>query len=380
MTANHADVIVIGGGIVGCSTALFLSRSGASVRLLEASRVGDGASTAAAGILAPPKFVRPSTPLGEMNSFARLSRLGYDFYPEFLTILESYDVNDVPYRESGSWYLGFTEEDRTGLESYCREMDRHDRPVQWYEPGELRVEIPGINPSVTGGYFFEEEAHVDPVALLEALMEAGRLEGVDFQEGTRVESLTSRSGRVRSVQTTGDTFSSDRVVIAAGCWSPRLTRSLDRSLAVEPRKGEMIRTRWEAWSDRPMLRWGDWFLLPRADGRLDVGSTVKDTGFDQEPSCSGIRDLLESGETILPELSERPLESCWAGLRPYAKRKGGPFLGGLPGYENTYVAAGHYKTGILQGPVSGRLLARVIEGDTPEIDLGPYGVEPVGSD
>ncbi len=369
------DVGVVGGGIAGCATALFCAREGLSVKLFERGGIGQEASRASAGVLSPPKFVGAEEPLEEVDSYPRLSRAGYDFYPEFIEILSGYGVSGIGYEQSGGWYLAFDGVQHEEIRSYYREMKRYDRPCEWGEPEEIRRELPWVQPDLHGGYFFPEDARVVPRRLMDGLEKALAREGVELLEETPVTGFETNGGRLTAVRSHGNAHDVGSVVLAAGCWSRALAEDLDVTLPVRPRKGEMIRTRAEEMAGTPILRSGDWFLLPRSQGEVLIGSTVLDTGFDREPSIEGVRRLLREGEVIVRGLSGRPFLDCWSGLRPYAERKGGPFLGGLPGWENGFVNAGHYKTGILQGPISGRQMARMVSGQPTDFDCSVYGLE-----
>lgn len=363
-------LVVVGGGIVGASTALFAARDGWDVTLYERDRLGSHSSTAAAGVLSPPFFHDPSEPSDQQNTQALLSRRGYDFYPEFLEVLEGYTRVDVGYRVSGMWYLAFDEEDYEDKRTMAREMEKFNRSVRWADRDELLDELPFLNDAVEGGFLFEEEAQVVPNRLFDALEDALKESGIQVIQETEVHSIGGGENNPVVKTSSGD-HPADAVLVAAGCWTPELLSNFSVDLPIYPRKGEMLRLKAPDLPDFPPVRRGDRFVLPRGNGVL-VGSTVTE---ETEPltRTHALRDLLDSAVDIIPRLEETHFKETWSGLRPYADMRGGPFLGQVPGGENVFFAAGHYKTGILQGPYTGKLMADYMADRDPEINVTRYG-------
>lgn len=366
-------LIVVGGGIVGCSTALFARRIGWDVTLIERDRIGSRASTAAAGILSPPFFLDPEEPVEDQNTQSLLCRKGYDFYPEFLDLLGEYAEVDVGYDVSGMWYLAFDEEEYEDKRTIHREMKKYGRSASWVEGDEILEDLPLLNEEVHGGFFFEEEAQIVPGELVEILDRVIREAGVDVLENTTVGHVEPGAGDGVSVVTGDRDREADAALVAAGCWTPELLKECPIELPVEPRKGEMLRVLAPDLAGFPPVRRGERFVLPRGNGAI-LGSTVEDAGEDVSTTVGATRDLLNAGVGLVPGLESATVEETWAGLRPYAAMKGGPFLGEVED-TSVYFAAGHYKTGILQGPYTGRLMADYVSGRETEIDVERYGLD-----
>ncbi|MFB6345054.1 MAG: NAD(P)/FAD-dependent oxidoreductase [bacterium] len=367
------SIVIVGGGIVGASTALFLARKDWSVTLIEKNSVGGGASTAAAGILSPPFFLDPDEPDEEQNTQPLLSRKGYDFYPTFLDVLSEYTSEDVGYEVAGMWYLAFNEDEYEEQRTIHREMKKFNRQSEWFEAEAIRGELNYLSPEVQGGLFFEEEAQVDPDRLLTVLREALLKEGVELLEQTPVRTLEVNED-VPTVLTPDDEYRGDALLLAAGAWSRELGQQIGVEVPIEPRKGEMLSVQAPELEGKPPVRHGERFVLPRNDEAI-LGSTTEDAGFNTQSTAGAMQDLLASGINIVPHLAEASFTSAWAGLRPYANKKGGAFLGPVPGTENVFMACGHYKTGVLQGPFTGRVMADHISGSSPDLDVSRYSLD-----
>lgn len=365
------DVIVIGGGVTGSSTALFCARRFDEVVVYDAADPG-AASGAATGILPAPDFLREGATLDENNAHAVLSRRAYEFYPELVDHLEEVTGRSLDYRQVGCWTLASSEDDRRELEDYHREMKKHDRPCEWAEPATITGELPFVSRAITGGYFHAEVCLVRPARLLEALREATRREGVTVHRDSRVSALNGSPEANPRVTVDGEVQTARHVVVAAGCWSRAFEDDLGVPVPVRPCRGQTVHTRWEALAGMPVLREGNHSVTARSSGRVLVGATVEESGFEAGTTFAGIRELLTWGTGFLEGLSDRPLEAVRSGLRPYLDRTGGPLLGPVPGIRGVHLATGHYKSGILQGPYSGHLLAQAMAGDEPKLDLGVF--------
>ena len=369
------NVAVVGGGIAGMSTALFCARRGWSVDLFEQGRLGSGATNAAAGVLIPPSFLDRALPDHTQNSYALLSEKGYQFYPDFIDLLDEYSMFETGFNRCGTWHLATSEQELDQRRTCFDEMQKYDRDVQWADGDELRAKHDPLSESVLGGYFYAEEAQVDPGRVTQALRDALVREEVSIHERTEISSISSPSGGSHhQIETADETRKAERVVIAAGCWSNKFSDDLQQEIRVEPRKGQMIKLR-ENLGNGPMFEVNETHVVPRMDGTVDVGATVEDVGFDTEVTKDARSQILDTARRIFPRFSVRSVIDQWSGLRPYAKRKGGPFLGDVPARSGIYVNAGHYQKGILQAPYSGYILAQYMAGDEPDLNLEPYRVD-----
>jgi len=372
---HTSDVLVVGGGIAGTSTALFCARNGFDVDLIERDTLGGGATTAAAGVLTPPSFLDRSVPPSQQNPYALLSEQAYRFYPSFVDLLKTYSLFEIGFEISGTWHLAFSETELDECRTYYEELDSFDREGEWADGAELRDRYECLDEDVKGGYLYAEEAQVDPGRLMQVMREALEQESVELHEKTEVTDLVlDENGTCREVRTPDASHRAGHVVLAAGCWTNRFSTQIGQSVPVEPRKGQMIKISHTV-NNTPMFEWNSMHLVPRMDGTVEAGATVENTGYDLHTTPDARSEIFDVARRVLRNLSSRKIVDQWAGLRPYADRKGGPFLGPVPGTDNVLINAGHYKKGILQGPLSGKCIAQHIAGDEPDLDLHRYRLD-----
>lgn len=360
---KQSDLLIIGGGIAGLCCAFYSARAGREVTVLEKDYVGAGASGGAAGMIVNPMFVPRDTPYSEMNSFARLNRMGYEEYPRFLKEI-GVDAEDVGYADDGSYYLAFDGSEREKRKSYFTEMKKYDRSVEWLEPEQLDERIPAVSDQVRGGFYYKREARIIPCRLLDGLREAVEKNGTTIVEGEKAIRLSQTDSGSVKIETQSETYTASALIIAAGAWSGILGEKFGIDLKIQPRRGQMIRIRHDAIESIPVIKEGGRFLVPRSGDQVIVGATMDaEAGFSSEKREEATEDLLKTARRMI-DFNEPPdVLKEWVGLRPYAQRKGGPFLGEVPGHPSVYLCAGHYKNGITQGPVTARMVVESVLGD-----------------
>jgi glycine oxidase len=176
-----------------------------------------------------------------------------------------------------------------------------------------------------------------------------------------------------SVETNRGPFRADRYLVAGGAWSGQIIASLGRDLQIEPVRGQMLLYRVPKPLTRHILEIGPRYVVPRDDGRILVGSTEEWVGFEKANTPQGLAGLKAFANRMVPALADAPLEQTWAGLRPHTKR-GTPFIGRAEDCENLFVAAGHFRAGLHLSPITGRLAAQLIRGETPELAVDAFAV------
>jgi len=360
--------VVIGGGIVGLSVARELAGRGAEVTVVDrdggdASRPGQ-ATRASLGVLGAPH--------GTTSPLHRLTALAHAGYARFAADLELETGIGTGFRASGSLRLlenSVSPEARARREKAFRESGV---PVRWLEGDEIRARAPGISPIFSTALEISAESIVHPARLLEALRASC---------AKRSAQLLSDAGAAR-LSPTGDVelekggvLRDAEVVIAAGAWSTGAAGA--GAPEVKPIRGQAMEIRL-AWTG-PNIRFaglapGFEYHIVGQEGRAWVGSTVEDVGYDPVVTKEGVEELLAAARRIFPDLTESHIERTWVGLRPQARKTGGPFLGRLPGHENAWIASGHYRSGIHLGPVSARLLVHDMAED--EDALHAEGMDP----
>lgn len=344
---DRSDICIAGGGIIGLSLALELHRLGLSVTVLEQGQPLCEASAAAAGMLAASDPENPA-PL------RKLSDLSLSLYPDFLDRLDELSGIRVPFHTSAT------------LQSHIT------APPDTLSPESLIEILPQLSP---GSHHFTliDEHSLDPRHLAAALLAAVQTTGIDLRSNTRVLSAQSVDEAVE-VHTISGVFHAAQFVNCTGAWATRST--LAPHLAIAPKKGQIL-----AVSLPPSLplslvvRTHGMYIVPRTtgptSGRAIIGATIEDADFDKTVYSTDITYLRSLAAALLPALADAPQLEAWAGLRP-STPDGLPFLGSVPESRNHFIAAGHYRNGILLAPATAHVMAQLLTGAPTAIDLSPY--------
>jgi glycine oxidase len=368
--ADHssADVVVVGGGVIGLGIAWRAAQARLTVTVVDEAP-GQGASWAAAGMLAPVTEVHYGEgPLLALN----LDSAGR--WPSFAAEVEEASGRSVGYRSGGTLAVARDADDNAALEDLYQFQLRNGLQVERLRSRECRQLEPGLAPSIRGGVLAAGDHQVDNRALVRALLVACERAGVRMVTG-RVAELATQGDRVTGVVLGGgEALAAGTVVLAAGCWSGGLGGLAAEALPpVRPVKGQLLYLRGPA--DQPLcsrnVRGLEVYVVPRGDGRVVVGATVEEQGFDTRVTAGAVHDLLRAAMELLPDTAELELVETVCGLRP-GSPDNAPLLGpaGPPGLV---VATGHYRNGILLCPVTAATIAELLAtGRVPEL-IAPFG-------
>jgi glycine oxidase len=346
------DAIVIGGGVIGCSIAYQLSKRQKKVLLLEKGKVGERASSAAAGMLGAQmefKVDDPLYPLAKMSRqmFRDLSR-------------ELYEISgiDIELMENGIYELAFTEDECDRLQQRAEGDAIHGETVSWVSSSQLQEREPAISNRALGALYFPNDGQVSPVQLTKAYLEGATFYGTEVKEQTEVVQLIQSGNKVKGVETYSETIFADHVILAGGVWSSKLLPELQ----MVPVKGECI----SFMTSDPLLhgtvKYNGCYLVPKRNNRIIVGATSVPHTFDEKVTFASIFELMERAKQMVPDLNKAAFEKAWTGIRPQTK-DGKPYIGHHPQHEGLLVAAGHYRNGILLSPVTGKMIADQIESE-----------------
>jgi glycine oxidase len=368
MLHQPADAVVVGGGVIGLGIAWRATHAGMTVTVVDEAP-GRGASWAAAGMLAPVTELH----YGEDELLA-LNLASAARWPGFAAEVEEASGQPVGYRPGGTLAVARDADDNAALEDLYRFQLRCGLDVQRLRSRECRQLEPGLHPSIRGGVLAAGDHQVDNRALVLALLGACERAGVRMLAG-RVAELATQDDRVTGVVLAGgEARSAGTVVLAAGCWSGGLGGLAAEALPpVRPVKGQLLYLRGPA--DQPLcsgnVRGLEVYVVPRGDGRVVVGATVEEQGFDTRVTAGSVHDLLRAAMELLPDVAELELLETVVGLRP-GSPDNAPMLGPA-GPEGLVVATGHYRNGILLTPVTADAVAELLAtGQVPEL-IAPFG-------
>lgn len=356
------DVAVVGGGVVGLSIAYVLAREGVRCAVFDRGRMGREASWAGAGLLPAICERVDSSPLNSLRSWSAL------LYPEWSVALKESTGVDNGFRRTGGVDVAMTEAEEADLHVAAGRWRREKVVYEKMPPGDyVRVE-PALNPALRAVYYLPDRAQIRNPWHLRALEAHLGRSGVQLRPECPVLSLCIAGNRVIGVETAEGRTPCGAAVIAAGAWSEGLLATLGIELPTPPLKGQIVLLRAAKRLLSRIVEHGRNYLVPRDDGRVLIGATEEYAGFDKRSTPVAIRDLIDVALMLSPALAETEVERAWAGLRP-GSIDTRPYLGTLPGYANLHVATGHKRAGIQLAPATAEVVADLVLGRKPRIDL-----------
>ncbi len=350
-----SDVLIVGGGVIGGAIALELVGRGLEVTLIEAGRIGRGASWAAAGVLAA-EWSNEDPP-----ALSALADAGLALWPEWAAAIEDRSGVGLNLRQDGLINLWLDPgaphlPPDLATSPYTCPPDRGERLT----PAEVRELEPGLTGPILGGMFHRGDYQVDNPRLAPALVRLAADLGARVIIDTPVAALLGAAGRCTGVRTAGGTtIPAGAVILAAGAWSGLIAEASGITLPVEPWRGQMLTFDAAPRVLRHMVFCGELVLVPRPHGPLIVGTTLEKVGFDSRVTLAGLHHILARADRVAPGLGDLPLARTWAGLRPGTPDKL-PHLGPVPGWDGLYAATGHGRKGIILAPITATLMASAV--------------------
>ena len=341
-------------------SAWYLASEGIKVTLLERGESGKESSWAGGGIISPLYPWRYAEPV------TRLARWSQAHFPDLATVLHQQSGVDPEYLPSGLLMLDLDEQERQQAQQWA---DAQQYALSFPATPELPSIQSGLGERNGHSIWMEQVGQVRNPRLLQALRGAIVQLGVNVLEHHPVDTLLTANNQVQGVISNGKSLHADKVVLCTGAWTDQL---LERDKAgIYPVRGQMLL--YQAPTDllQRIILADDNYFIPRKDGRILVGSTMEEVGFDKTTTLEARQQLEQRAAEVIPGLTDYPIIAHWAGLRP-GRASGIPCVSEHPEIRGLFINAGHFRNGVVTGPAAARLLADLVLQQTPIIDPADY--------
>ena len=374
---KNKKILIIGGGVIGLGIGWQLAKAGAAVTIYDRVEAGRAASWAAAGMLAPLAEAHTEEP-----ELLKLGCQSLARYPQWVRELEADAEMSIGYRVEGTLVVGLESDDTHQLRHLYTAQQDLGLDVEWLTGREAREIEPALSPRVTAAIRCESDHQVDNRLMVKALQRAYQRRGGTLYENEAIKSIQIENRMATGVKTRDDEKqNADVIVLSAGCESAQIQGLPDAIRPpVRPVKGQILALQMETGitiknvirtvrARYPMSV----YLVPRTDGRLIIGATSEEMGFDTRLTAGGVFELLRGAWEAVPGVYELPMLETWAGLRP-GSRDNAPILGKTP-IENLIYATGHYRNGILLTPITAYEIAKLILTGETSNTIAPFRLD-----
>ncbi|HEX9653699.1 MAG TPA: glycine oxidase ThiO [bacterium] len=360
------DILIIGGGIIGCSIAWRLAQQKARVTVIEKGEPGLEASWAAAGMLAP----QSESAHGLRDAMSALCYASHALYPEFIDELQAASGVNIGYRTTGSIYLAADFNEAEALAGLVERQLTAGRRAEELSHQQLHEMEPALTSNIEAAIFLPDDHHVDNRALMKALVSAGSAVGVKFLNHTQVVGLVVKHDRAAGLRTATGVLECDKVINAAGCWAGVVETGNRLKLPLRPIRGQIVCLEMQPQPLHHLIHSAGCYLVPWPDGRILVGATLENAGFDKRVTAAGVQQLLAAAIKSVPALASASMRDTWAGLRPDTPDNL-PILGETA-IANLFAATGHFRNGILLAPITAKLVSEVVLSGESPVSLGAF--------
>jgi glycine oxidase len=358
MAPLQPEVIIIGAGVIGCACAFELASAGAAVTVFDLRRVGQGASHASAGVLAPYIEGHESGPLRSLGCRS------LDQFDGFVQRVMAASGRTIQYTRGGTLEVAFESEHAGNLRRSGDLLHQEGVAAHWVEGSDLRDLEPLVAGDAVGGLHIEMHGFVGVPEFTDAMAAAAMRAGARFALDSRVVAIAPTADQRVVVTTENGPSVADCSILAAGSWAGQVRiEGVAARVPVRPVRGQLLHLAWPATQPLRHVLWGtDCYIVPWLNGRVLVGATVEDAGFDERATAAGVRDLLEAGCGLVPQLWQASFEEVRVGLRP-ASADGLPLIGRSEALPGLIYATGHYRNGVLLTPLTASLVTALVMGD-----------------
>jgi glycine oxidase len=357
-----AEVIIIGGGVIGCAIAYYLRKSGIEAAVFDRGEIGAEASSAAAGLLAP---------LGSLSGpgpYAELLFASFALFPSLVQELEDASGINMEYERTGALRIVRDTKHIPNLRNRMQAWQPLGLQMHWLTGDEARQREPLLAPDICAAIYAPEESQIKASHVVKALSIAAANQGATLYSYREITGIQRHNARVTGVYASqGERIACNHLVIATGAWTARCSEWLHIDLPVTPQRGQILTLQQPPLPLRHIIFGEAAYLAPKSGNTLIVGATKEEAGFNKQLTAGGIAWLLNTATRLVPSLESSPLDQMWAGLRP-STPDNQPILGPAPGWENVTLAVGHGSTGIMLSAITGKTIAElVVQGEVPQI-------------
>src|SRR5229473_1095217 len=359
---STTDVVIVGGGVIGCAIAYYLSKSGVDVAVFDRGEIGAEASSAATGLLAP------LGPLSGPGPFADLLLTSFALFPELAPELEEASGIKLEYEQTGALRIVRNPKQISNLHKRMKAWQPLGLQMHWLTGDEARQQEPLLTPDVCAAIYAPGESQIKASNLAKAFSVAAANRGANLYSHKEITRIQHHDTRITGVDTSqGETIDCNHLVVATGAWAARCNEWLNIELPVSPQRGQILTLRQPSKPLRQIIFGEAAYLAPKSGNSVLVGATKEEAGFDKQLTAGGVAWLLNTAIKLAPALENSPLDQMWTGLRPRTPDNQ-PVLGPAPGWENVTLAVGHGSVGIMLSAITGKTIAElVIKGEVPKI-------------
>jgi hydrogen cyanide synthase HcnC len=388
-----ADVVIVGGGVIGCAVAYYAAKRGLSVTLVDQPRRGRATSASAGGLwplgesaglgcgvifyktmVASGAAVAGHGPEQLPKSFLDFAIQSNAMFPALAAELRQAASMDIELEATSLLFLMQDEGDEAFARSLVQSFAAGSSQLDWLSPEETWQAEPALTRELRGALRFRGDDQVNPYKTADALRAGAVHHGARLLSHTEVTGLEVERGRVVGVRTATETLPSGLVVNAAGAWAAQLARMAHLEVPVRPVRGQIVCTAALPPLLGACLSTADCYLAQKHHGEVIVGSTTEEVGFDPGVTPAAIQTLCAGAVRAVPALAEVGVKRVWSGFRPGSPDEL-PILGPVAGLDGYLNACGHFRTGIVTAPLTGLMLAEIMLGETPSYPIEPFLLE-----
>lgn len=408
MMSERSEVLVIGGGVIGVCAAHYLAERGRQVTLVEQGDIASGCSYGNAGLVVPSHSLPLAAPgalasglkwlLDSESPFYIKPRLDPDLVAWLLRFtaaarpgpmrraipvlrdlsmasralfdeLAARGGFDFDYQPKGALLVFNSRRGYEGGKEEAHLLQEYGLAAQVLEAAQAHTMEPALHPEVVGAVYFSSDARLNPALFVRGLAGLARKKGACLRTSTEVLGFEIAGRKITTVKTTRGDFQPEQVILAAGSWSPRVARDLHLNLPIQPAKGYSLTVRRPATCPTYPLLLGEAraAITPMRE-TLRFGGTLELAGLDFAINERRLNAILRAARRYLVDMGELETVEIWRGLRPCTP-DGLPIIGRPPAFDNLIVAAGHAMLGMSLGPITGKLVAQIVCGEPPAVDL-----------